>query len=193
MSISSRIYVRKPALDLAELCLKPYIQRSARGLEDQRANLDLAITRADYVHARVGYAEGPQIPDPRAPEWQNAVEIHLRLWQQIIDQQKASGGLAFAAYPDESLNWQSTKVDGVEIYNLFTNARTINRFVTFFDGLWSYRAYPDLMFANFFARPADNLSRWDQAIANTNRKLVAIAGNDAAARWREGKLCSGGG
>ena len=99
--------------------------------------------------------------------------------QQIVEQQKTSGGLAFAAYPGESQNWQSTKVDGVEIYNLFTNSRTINRFVTFFDGLWSYRAYPDLMFANFFARPADNLNRWDQAIVNTNRKLVAIAGNDA--------------
>ena len=58
------------------------------GLDDQRENLDLAIARADYVHARVGYAEGPQIPDPRAPEWQYAVERHLGLWQQILDQYK---------------------------------------------------------------------------------------------------------
>jgi len=49
----------------------------------------------------------------------------------------------------------------------------------FFDGLWAYRSYGDLMFANFFARPAENLNRWDQTIANSNRKLVAIAGNDA--------------
>ena len=58
-------------------------------LSDQRSNLELAITRADYVHARVGYAEGPQIPDPRAPEWGYAVDRHLQLWQQIIDQQKS--------------------------------------------------------------------------------------------------------
>lgn len=58
------------------------------GLEDQRANVELAISRADYIHARVGYAEGPQIPDPRAPEWQHAVERHMGLWQDIIDQQK---------------------------------------------------------------------------------------------------------
>ena len=38
------------------------------GLDDQGMNIELAITRADYIHARVGYAEGPQIPDPRAPE-----------------------------------------------------------------------------------------------------------------------------
>jgi sugar phosphate isomerase/epimerase len=60
-------------------------------LGDQRANLELAIMRADYVHARVGYAEGPQIPDPRAPEWEFAVTRHLQLWQEIIDQQKRDG------------------------------------------------------------------------------------------------------
>jgi sugar phosphate isomerase/epimerase len=57
-------------------------------LADQGMNLELAITRADYIHARVGYAEGPQIPDPRAPEWKYAVTRHLALWQQIIDEHK---------------------------------------------------------------------------------------------------------
>jgi hypothetical protein len=61
------------------------------GLEDQHVNVDLAITRSDYIHARVGYAEGPQIPDPRAPEWEHAIVTHLALWQQIIDRQKANG------------------------------------------------------------------------------------------------------
>ena len=61
------------------------------GLEDQRANLELAISRASYVHARVGYAEGPQIPDPRAPEWEYAVKRHLGLWQEIIEQHKRDG------------------------------------------------------------------------------------------------------
>jgi sugar phosphate isomerase/epimerase len=61
------------------------------GLDDQRDNIELALTRADYIHARVGYAEGPQIPDPRAPEWKYAVDTHLRLWQQIIDQHRRDG------------------------------------------------------------------------------------------------------
>jgi hypothetical protein len=51
----------------------------------------------------------------------------------------------------------------------------------FFDGLWSYRSYPHLLFANFYSRPAQNLKTWDGAIANTGRRLVAIAGNDAHA------------
>jgi len=60
-------------------------------LSDQRQNLELAMARADYIHARVGYAEGPQIPDPRAPEWAYAVDRHLQLWQQLIDQRKKNG------------------------------------------------------------------------------------------------------
>ena len=153
--------------------------------EHPQAELDTSAMTLNGSHAGVLFINGNEVATASGdrlliiPGASNAATMNTQSTQQIIDQQKASGGLAFAAYPDESLNWQSTKVDGVEIYNLFTNARTINRFVTFFDGLWSYRAYPDLMFANFFARPADNLNRWDQAIANTNRKLVAIAGNDA--------------
>jgi hypothetical protein len=60
-------------------------------LSDQRDTVELAMTRADYIHARVGYAEGPQIPDPRAPEWQHAVDSHVRLWQMIVDHKKSSG------------------------------------------------------------------------------------------------------
>jgi sugar phosphate isomerase/epimerase len=69
-------------------------------LADQRVNVELAITRADYIHARVGYAEGPQIPDPRAPEWQTAVTRHLQLWQEIIDQYKRKGKEALYITPE---------------------------------------------------------------------------------------------
>src|SRR6185369_17056047 len=45
----------------------------------------------------------------------------------------------------------------------------------------SFGSYPDLLFANFYQRPAENLNKWDYAIATTGRRLVAIAGNDAHA------------
>jgi hypothetical protein len=35
------------------------------------------------------------------------------------------------------------------------------------------------MFANFFARPEQNLRLWDNVMSNTRRRLVAVAGNDA--------------
>jgi sugar phosphate isomerase/epimerase len=60
-------------------------------LSDQPENLELAISRTEYIHARVGYAEGPQIPDPRAPEWQQAVNSHMKLWQAIVDRYKQEG------------------------------------------------------------------------------------------------------
>jgi hypothetical protein len=99
--------------------------------------------------------------------------------QQVIDQQKARGGLAIVAYPAEFHSWQAAGYDGVEVYNLFTNTRRLNRAITFFDALWSFRSYADLMFANFFARPSDQEKFWDNAIVSSDRKLTAIAGNDA--------------
>jgi hypothetical protein len=97
---------------------------------------------------------------------------------EVVDQQKSNGGLALAAYPNETHSWSSSRIDGVETYNLFTNARQYDSFLAFFDSLWSYRSYPDLMFANFFVRPSENLKRWDEAIA-TGHKLTITAGSDA--------------
>lgn len=86
------------------------------------------------------------------------------------------------AYPEEFKDWQANSYEGVEVYNVYTNAREINPVKMFFDGLWAYRSYPHLLFANFYRRPSVNLKLWDQAIAGSgNRKLVALAGNDAHA------------
>ncbi len=69
-------------------------------LHDQQENVDLAISRADHIHARVGFPEGPQIPDPRVPEWQEAVDIHLAWWQKIIDRNKKEGKEMFTITPE---------------------------------------------------------------------------------------------
>ncbi len=60
-------------------------------LADQGEALSLAIGRTDYIHARVGYAEGPQVSDPRAPEWSAEVEAHFAWWRRIAEARKASG------------------------------------------------------------------------------------------------------
>lgn len=54
-------------------------------LENQQEMLDQVIARTDHIHARVGHPEGPQITDPRAPEWQRAVNRHLDIWIRIIE------------------------------------------------------------------------------------------------------------
>jgi sugar phosphate isomerase/epimerase len=57
-------------------------------LEDQQESLNLAISRSDHIHARVGFQEGPQIPDPRTPEWKDVLETHLLWWDSIIASKK---------------------------------------------------------------------------------------------------------
>jgi hypothetical protein len=101
--------------------------------------------------------------------------------QEIISKAKSKGSLAVVAYPQDFKSWDASGYDGVEVYNVYTNARQIKPLVMFFDGLWSLRSYPDLLFANFYRRPAENLNKWDEAMLATGRRLVAIAGNDAHA------------
>ena len=54
-------------------------------LHDQEEAVQMAISRTRHVHARVGYAQGPQVSDPRAPEWQQALDFHLRCWDAVVD------------------------------------------------------------------------------------------------------------
>jgi sugar phosphate isomerase/epimerase len=54
-------------------------------LQDQPEAVALALSRTDHIHARVGFQEGPQIPDPRIPEWKDTVEQHLRWWDNVVE------------------------------------------------------------------------------------------------------------
>src|ERR1700750_3376718 len=87
------------------------------------------------------------------------------------------GDVSIAAYPEEFKNWDATRNNGVEVYNVFTNARRINPVLAFFDVLWSQRSYPDLIFALYLQRPGESLKKWDQAL--TRARLTATGGNDA--------------
>ncbi|HVZ57605.1 MAG TPA: hypothetical protein VG870_13160 [Chitinophagaceae bacterium] len=53
-------------------------------LEDQEETLQLALSRAGHIHARIGHPEGPQVNDPRAPEWEHTLQRHLGWWDQIL-------------------------------------------------------------------------------------------------------------
>lgn len=87
--------------------------------------------------------------------------------------------VSIVAYPEEFKNWDTTNLNGVEVYNVFTNAKQINPVVAFFDVLWSQRRYPELIFALYMDRPNENLRKWDQALERS--RLTATAGNDAHA------------
>ncbi|MDH3981796.1 MAG: hypothetical protein OES84_02720, partial [Kiritimatiellaceae bacterium] len=60
-------------------------------LGDHRKYVDATIERSEIIHARVGFEEGPQVNDPRTPEWKSALEIHLGWWDEIVARHKAEG------------------------------------------------------------------------------------------------------
>lgn len=60
-------------------------------LADQPQTMALTLERAEHIHARIGHPEGPQVSDPRAPEWQAALEAHLGWWDTILRRKKQAG------------------------------------------------------------------------------------------------------
>ena len=98
---------------------------------------------------------------------------------EVVATSRNSGALSIIAYPEEFQSWQNQNDIGLEVYNVYTNSRRVNPVVAFFDVLWSHRAYPDLIFANYFQRPEPALKKWDELLAHG--KLVAVAGNDSHA------------
>ena len=69
-------------------------------LGDQPDRIERAIRHSQHIHARVGHPEGPQVSDPRAPEWQGAVETHLGWWQRIVDHHKQQGTQVLTITPE---------------------------------------------------------------------------------------------
>jgi len=57
-------------------------------LEDQEEAVNLAILHTDHIHSRIGHEEGPQVTDPRLPQWSVALERHLKWWDLIVSRHK---------------------------------------------------------------------------------------------------------
>lgn len=60
-------------------------------LHDQEETVQLALSKTDHVHARVGHTEGPQVNDPRAPEWADTLKRHLEWWDAVVQLKIKSG------------------------------------------------------------------------------------------------------
>ena len=69
-------------------------------LEDQPEAVRLALERTDHVHARVGFPEGPQVTDPRAPEHAEALRCHLAWWERVIDLHRRAGSPRLTITPE---------------------------------------------------------------------------------------------
>ncbi len=60
-------------------------------LHDQPETIDLTLSRVDHIHARIGHPEGPQVNDPRAPEWEPALQAHFDWWDKVVEAKKKAG------------------------------------------------------------------------------------------------------
>lgn len=94
----------------------------------------------------------------------------------VIDKLHSENRLALVTYPERFKSWDAS-FDGIEVFSLHTNAKTMNPFTAVFDGIWSFPAYPELMLASYFKRPDANLQKFDEIAAKRNISL--FAGTDA--------------
>jgi sugar phosphate isomerase/epimerase len=62
--------------------------------------LALCASRVLHIHARVGYDQGPQVPDPRAPEYEPALRAHLAWWRALWQAQLQRGFQAVTMTPE---------------------------------------------------------------------------------------------
>lgn len=120
-------------------------------------------------------------PAAQSPHASTPTDVSIASTQSLIDRAKSSGQLVFVAHPETFESWQTARgFDGMEVYNLHADAKHARPLTLFFDGLWSYRSFPQLLWARFHQTPTENLRRWDGLTAE-GRRVVAIAGNDAHA------------
>jgi len=103
--------------------------------------------------------------------------------QQIVDEIKAQGGLAFAAHPLTFRDWTVEGIDGLEVYDMADNAMTQAWKLPWItaEAITSFQDYSEEVYLSLLARPNHSLSRWDRLIPK--RRLVGIAGNDAHQRF----------
>lgn len=62
-----------------------------RLIDEETEVLSAVYPRAHHVQCRVGYAQGPQVPDPAAPAYRDALEAHQRWWAAIWAAHRAQG------------------------------------------------------------------------------------------------------
>jgi hypothetical protein len=152
--------------------------------EHPSAEVDTAIQTLSGVHRGVLFIPGTEAAAQNGDRLlmlkgmpQNASSVQSTA--SLLDLAVANDRPALVAYPLEFHTWGERRFDGVEVYNLYTDARRVKPLSMLFDGIWSYRSFPDLLFARFFQRPSEALRLYDEAITSQHRHISLTAGNDA--------------
>lgn len=73
-------------LDISHWCVV-----SERLMDTELDTIRAISPNVQHIHARVGYAQGPQVPHPAAPEYKEALLSHQECWEIIWDAQRSNG------------------------------------------------------------------------------------------------------
>lgn len=85
--ITRKFIEKYPAIDLT-LDISHWCNVHESLLEDQPEAVQMALDKTTHIHARIGHPEGPQVNDPRAPEWEKIVAQHLAWWDKVVARRK---------------------------------------------------------------------------------------------------------
>lgn len=69
-------------------------------LQDCGPEVALACERAIHIHGRVGHEHGPQVSDPRAPEFAGHVAAHEQWWASIREAHARRGEASLSFTPE---------------------------------------------------------------------------------------------
>jgi sugar phosphate isomerase/epimerase len=69
-------------------------------LVDHEEAVQLALERAIHLHARVGYENGPQVPDPRVREWEAHQGRFEVWWKKYVIEQRGRRGVICSVTPE---------------------------------------------------------------------------------------------
>lgn len=62
-----------------------------RLMDSEMDTIEAIAPNVVHIHGRVGYSQGPQVPDPAAPEYAEALASHQRCWEVFWRAQHAAG------------------------------------------------------------------------------------------------------
>ncbi|HEY1148427.1 MAG TPA: TIM barrel protein [Pseudoduganella sp.] len=69
-------------------------------LADQPQTLERVFPHVRHIHARVGHAQGPQVADFRAPEFEAELSAHLAWWDRIVQLRRDAGDEVLTITPE---------------------------------------------------------------------------------------------
>src|SRR6266403_980114 len=114
--------------------------------EHPSAEVDTAAQTLNGFHKGVLFVSGTEVTAQDGdrvliPKGISTAEPANRLSpSEIVRAAESQERLALVAYPKDYKSWDLRGFNGVEVYNLFTEAKGANPILLLFDGLWSYRS-----------------------------------------------------